>query len=283
MPHQLAIQGSIEIGKSRYSGETYSPEYIGGNGILSSLAASKKTEVSLIGVIGTDLCLSFLKETLGLKIHLDSLTQVTGSTFRWLATYDRATQDLVDQDISFGVYQSYEPQLSTKTRTLTHVLFSGSRPQVSLDALKQFDHLAHIGVDAMLYHLQHNFDAALALIECAHYLFVNTQEYAYLQEKLGRNLFSHLPEVRYIFQKSGEKGVNVITPDSFQTFPVKNVLRPYSPKNAGDVFAGIIMGAIAAEENVDDCMEKVISEAQHEAGKVIMNDRFYRKEWYSRK
>jgi hypothetical protein len=280
MPHQLAIQGSIEIGRSRYLGETYSPDYIGGNGILASLAASKKTEVSLIGVIGTDLRLPSLKETLGLKIHLDSLTQVAGSTFRWLATYDRVTQDLVDQDISFGVYQSYEPQLSEETRILTHVLFSGSRPQVSLEALKQFDDLTHIGVDAMLYHLQHNFDAALALIERAHYLFVNAREYAYLQEKLGRRLFARLPEIRYIFQKNGEKGVNIIRSDSFQAFPVKSVLHPDSPKNAGDVFAGIVMGAIAAEENIHAGMEKVISEAQYEAGKVIMNDSFYRKAWH---
>ena len=62
-----------------------------------------------------------------------------------------------------------------------------------------------------------------------------------------------------------------------RTFRVDNELSPLSPKNAGDVFAGTIMGAIAAGENIEDALDTLMFAAQREAGKVIMNDPFYRK------
>ena len=220
MNNKLAIQGSIEIGRSRYSNEPYSPEYIGGNGILASLAASKKTAISLIGVIGTDLLLSTIERALNPKITLESISQMKGQTFHWSGTYDKKTQYIIDQAISFGVYEFYEPQLAETTKSISSIHFSGSNPNIGMKTLTQFDNLQHIGVDTMMYHLQHNFSTSLALIEHAHYLFVNHQEYAYLQEKLGKDL-SNFPEgskmvkLQWKPKKSTEAPFAVDVPDVF--------------------------------------------------------------------
>lgn len=261
--------------------------YLGGNGIISALAASKHTPVELVSVIGTDVTKEFLAQVLGQHINIDNLTQIPGKTFFFHVAYNRVTQQLSDEEIAFGVYAQYQPQLTASQTQAPFVLFSGSRPQLSLQVLKQMQSPLVVAVDTVQYHLTHNFEASQALIAQATYLFINDSEYEFLTSKLGPDLFSVFPQLKVIFRKKGKQGIDVLRPSSSMSgsvmsnsvvaFAPTQIVEVKNPVNAGDTTSGTIMGMVASGSNLEENLPQIISQAQHEAALVISDSPDYRK------
>lgn len=280
MRKKLTIYGTTEFGQSKYSAGESSPTYIGGNGILASLAASKHADVNLISVVGTDLNKNLLSDLLGPNINIDNVLQFEGKTFSYQGVYDPKTFELQEEIIEFGVYKDHIPVVNPKLAENTKaILFSGSNPRFGVKVFEQLKNPKVVGVNTLLYHLKHNTEFALQLLKNADYLFTNKQEFQFLTEKLGKNLFSQLPKLKYIFNTLGTEGVRVITKDQTHHFPPSRSVDPKDPTNAGDVFTGTIMGFIADGVDLKQSLEKVIKNAQEESIKVLINDPFYRKKF----
>ncbi len=277
--NNLTVFGSIMYCRSRLKGSHYSPKYLGGNGTLASLAASKYLPVNLISIIGTDLETKYLEKTLGANINLKHVTVLEGPTFDYQATYDPKTFELVDEEINFGVYNQYNPEIKvTKAKEIENILFSGSNPKFSLAIYKNLTKTKLVGVNTLLYHLKNNYKTSIQLIKKATHLFTNQKEYKYLTEKLGeKNLFKSFPKLKFIFITQGKKGILVQTPKTKVSFALENNVTTKNPTNAGDVFTGTIIGLAASGLNLDKDLVTAIKLAQIEAGKVITNDPFYRK------
>ena len=272
--HDLTVFGTIEFGKAKV-GKKVSPTYIGGNGIVASLAAAKQLSVTLIGVVGSDMDMKVLRDILDVNISIDNVEQYKGKTFQYTAIYDANTFDIKDHEIDFGVYGIYTPQVTTEAaRNSEFVFFSGSNPQYSLEVLKQLNSPKLIGVSTMLYHLENNFPFAKELIKEASVLFTNTREFAYLQKNIP-DLFSFAKKIRYVFVTDKGKGVSIITKDEKKYFPFNKTVTPIDPTNAGDVFAATIMALFVKEEKMP--LEEIVTKAHEEAIKVIMNDPYYRR------
>lgn len=277
MKNRLTVFGTIEFSRARFQNKPYSDTYIGGNGILASLAAAKYTYVDFIGVIGTDMNRKRLKKLLGKKINIENIQQLKGKSFNYGAIYDPITFDLVDEEIEFGVYGSYIPHiLNNRAQLSKYVLFSGSNPRFSLKILKQIRKPECIAVNTLFYHLRNNFKYSLDLIASATYLFTNSKEYKYLVSKVGENLFGSFKQLKYIFKTKGIDGVEVISANSLLDFKLTKKVKPKDPTNAGDVFVGTVMGIISAGFSLEEDMKKIIELAQFEATKVITNDKYYR-------
>lgn len=277
MKNRLAIFGTIEFGRARFTNKSYSDKYIGGNGILASLAAAKYSHVDLIGVIGSDMSRRELLRSLGEKINIENVQQLKGKSFNYGAVYDPVTFDLVDEEIEFGVYGSYVPHVVNRRIQLSrYMLFSGSNPRFSLGILKQIKRPKEVAVNTLLYHLKNNLPYALDLIGNATYLFTNTKEYAYLKTQINQDIFKRFKKLKYIFKTKGKNGVEVIERNCSYNFPLRKKIIPKDPTNAGDVFVGTIMGMVTAEFDLKKDMKKIILNAQGEAFKVITNNKYYR-------
>ncbi|MEK7479294.1 MAG: hypothetical protein AAB634_02050, partial [Patescibacteria group bacterium] len=240
------IFGTTEFCRSRLTNTPYSPRYLGGNGILASLAAGKHTPVDLISVIGTDMSRAKVKSILGENITIENVLQMEGKSFDYGATYDAKSFELVGEEIEFGVYGSYQPRVFTKeAKEAKCLLFSGSNPRFGLEVLRQISNPEVIGVNTLLYHLKHNAEYSIKLIDAATHLFTSLKEYEYMTKEMNYTFFSPERPLQYIFKTKGIEGVEVITPHNKEQFPVPRVVKPLDPINAGDVFAGTIMGMVA--------------------------------------
>ena len=278
MKNRLTVFGTIEFSRSKFAGSKYSPRYIGGNGILASLAASKHTPVNLIGVIGSDLGIAKLSSTLGKKINVSNVTELKGKTFDYKAIYDPTTFELIDEKVKFGVYAKYRPKILDEFIDSTkYLLFSGSNPRFGLEIIRQLKNPEIVGVNTLYYHLVHNFEYAIQLIEFATYLFTSEREYELIAAKTSSNLFSRFKNLKYIFKTKGKNGVEVITKSGTKNFQPLKKIEPLDPTNAGDVFVGTIMGLIIKGISLDKDLKKIVQVAQSESLKVITNDKFYRK------
>lgn len=278
MKKTLTIFGTIEFGKSYIQGYKESPCYLGGNGILASLAAAKILPVQLVGVIGTDITRKNLEEIVPENVNIKHVEQYPGKTFHYKAVYHSKTFDIIDQDISFGVYSQYQPHISSKKiKESTYILLSGSNPKYGLEVLQQLNGKQIVGVCTLLYHLEHNFTYTKRLIEKATYLFTSKKEYAFLLQKKC-NPFVLSKNLKAIFATEGKDGVTVYTQEKTFFLPVRQPVTPLDPTNAGDVFAGTIMGMIAKGYMLNKDLPLLITSAQQEAINVISNDAYYRKE-----
>lgn len=278
MKNRLTVFGTIEFGRSKFAGNKYSPKYIGGNGILASLAASKHVGVNLIGVIGSDLGIAKLSFTLGKTIDVGSVTELRGRTFDYRAIYDPKTFELIDEEIKFGVYSEYKSAMLGKfTNSTKHVLFSGSNPRVGLENIRKLRSPKIVAVNTLYYHLIHNFEYSVNLIGLATYLFTSEKEYKLIAAKTSSNLFSRFKNLKYIFKTKGKDGVEIITQYGSRNFYPSKIIKPLDPTNAGDVFVGTVMGLIAKGVSLDKETEKLVKLSQAESLKVIVNDKFYRK------
>jgi sugar/nucleoside kinase (ribokinase family) len=275
---KLFIFGTTEIGQSRFADHKISPKFLGGNGIIASLSAAKHIPVSYISVIGTDIDIDKLSFVLGDAIELTHLTVLDGETFQYIATYDQNTEELIDQKTNFGVYGEFDPNssLDIHGESIKAILFSGSKPQLSSAVLDQLSSTSIIGVDVIMYHLIHNFDAQIQLISKTDILFCNSREYECITQQTSQDLFSYFPNIKVIFCKRGKKGVSMITAQNTRTFDARPGIVPINPTGAGDAFAGTVMSYIAKNNSLD-IPKDVIINAQDESVKVIMNDRYYRK------
>jgi sugar/nucleoside kinase (ribokinase family) len=276
----LTIFGTIEFCRSRFANAHYSPVYIGGNGVLASLAAGKRIEVDLIGVIGTDMKRTDLAYALGQAVHIENVEQLEGKSFYYQATYDPETFELAEEDVAFGVHECYHPWLAGgRAKSSQCVLFSGSNPRLGLAVLKQMERPRVVGVNTLLYHLKHNEPYAIGLTKTATHLFTNSQEYDYLTSKIGKDLFRSCERLQYIFKTRGISGVEVMTPADIRSFPLARVVRPQDSTNAGDVFAGTVMGMVVRGHDPEKELHDIVAIAQEESAKVILNDSYYRKEF----
>lgn len=276
MNRKLTIFGTIEYITSQVEGSKESPEYIGGNGIVASLAAGKILPVYLVGVVGQDISLQKLQNAVGENISIEHVEKYQGNSFRYKVIYDSTRFDIKDEKVEFGVYGKYEPYVSADViKRAPIVFFSGSHPKYNLEILNQLDGSQVVGFTTLFYHLQHNFEYAQKLLKKTNYLFVSKKEYLFLRERIG-DLFSFAQKLSFLFITNGKEGVEVMTQNHKFTFPVKNAVVPLDPTNAGDVFSGTVMGMIAKGYSLDTKLSFIVQKAQEEAIKVIRNDSYYR-------
>ncbi len=251
--------------------------YIGGNGILTSLAASNYVNVDMAGVVGSDIGISKLSKLLGSSIALDNVDVLDGESFKYDATYSKKSAELIQEETNFGVYQNYSPNVNGGFYA-GQAVFCGGNPKHALTFIEQILDPGPIAVSTLLYHLKKTNEYALKLIDKASILFTNKMEYQFLLENLGEEPLSYFKKLECIFNTNGSKGVDVIFSDGHSVFfrPPK-VVTPLNPTNAGDVFAGTVVGMLSAGYKLSEDLNQIVKSAGTEAVKVILNDGYYRR------
>lgn len=274
---RLTIFGTIAVCRTRFANEKYGMPYIGGNGILASLAASNYVDVDMVGVVGSDIGTSGLSKILGPSITLDNVEVLEGESFKYDATYSKKSAELIQEETKFGVYKEYSPNVKSALRS-EQIFFSGGNPKYALNFIEQINGPTVIAVSTLLYHLKNTKEYALKLIDKASILFTNKMEYQFLSETIGEDPLFYFKKLECIFNTNGSKGVNVAFSNGNSVFfsPPK-VVTPLNPTNAGDVFAGTVVGMLSAGYKLSKDLDRIVKSAGTEAAKVILNDAYYRR------
>lgn len=275
----LTIMGTTQIlDFTKIDNDVVTTKTFGGNGVVATIAASKQCPVNFVSVIGTDLSHFDFNKIFGPNVNLDGLLRTSGDTFQYKVSYDVVHDQLIPNSIKFGVYETYSPTLNADQRKSSYVLLSGSNPKIGLDFLKQLDAPLLVGVDTQLYHLEHSPEESLELIKMATHLFLNHDEFLYLQKQFSNEFFHHCPRLQVIIHKKGKDGLDVIEANNTQTFLSPKIVQVENPLNAGDTISGTVMGFLASGVHFKKHIDEIVLAAQLEAAKVITDDPFYRKE-----
>ena len=255
--NSILIVGSIAIDTIETPFEKKS-DVLGGSTTYSLVASGKKTDVSVVGIVGSD----FPNEGYSLyRSYADDLSDLKtadGKTFRWGGRYHENWDDRDTLFTELGVFLDFNPILSESNKNRSHILLANIHPELQYSVILQNQNPdAVIVVDTMNLWIETTLPSLEKVISSSNILLINESEsFLLTKEKNIKDaaiaLLSMGPEMVVI--KKGSKGAELFSDKDhieIGAFPVTNVV---DPTGAGDVFAGAFIASLAAQESSESAL-----------------------------
>ena len=255
--NSILIVGSIAIDTIETPFEKKS-DVLGGSTTYSLVASGKKTDVSVVGIVGND----FPNEGYSLyRSYADDLSDLKtadGKTFRWGGRYHENWDDRDTLFTELGVFLDFNPILSESNKNRSHILLANIHPELQYSVILQNQNPdAVIVVDTMNLWIETTLPSLEKVISSSNILLINESEsFLLTKEKNIKDaaiaLLSMGPEMVVI--KKGSRGAELFSDKDhieIGAFPVTNVV---DPTGAGDVFAGAFIASLAAQESSESAL-----------------------------
>jgi len=229
---------------------------LGGSAVYASIAASYKTTVKVVGIVGED----FLDEHRAVLedrgIDCAGVETVQGGrTFYWRGRYGVDPNERETLVTELNVFRDFRPVLPEGWEETEWLFLANIDPELQLDILNQCSGDPFAGCDTMNFWIENKPEALRRVLEKVDLLFVNDSEARQLTGRsnlyrAAREIISMGPEI--VVVKKGEHGAFLMTGDRIYiapAFPLEDVL---DPTGAGDVFAGGFLGSLAASGDINE-------------------------------
>ncbi len=230
---------------------------IGGSATYATISAGRSSQVFPVGIVGNDFPEDGLKIFREYSADLSDFHIVSGSTFKWGGKYDHTMDNRETLFTELGVFKTFSPRLSQKSRNSDYLFLANIHPELQLSVMDQLEGEATIIVDTMNLWIDTAREQLLSVIERCDILLINNSEAELLSkkenlEKTAEYLLELGPEKVII--KKGSKGCVLFSDKSvisIGVFPVKNVI---DSTGAGDVFGGGYISGLASSLNDKDSL-----------------------------
>jgi sugar/nucleoside kinase (ribokinase family) len=251
----LLVTGSIGIDTVEAPAGTVE-NALGGSGVYFAYAASYFAPVRLVGVVGDDCPPGFLKPLEdNPQIDLTGLEVRPGSkTFRWHGRYHEDVNERDTVAVDLNVLAEVGPRIPEAFLDSGYVFLANTHPDLQMELLGQLAEPQLVVADTMDLWIRTEHDALLALLEQIDGLVLNDCEARLLTGEA--NVVAAGLEIarrvrRFVVVKKGEHGSVLFMEGRAYPLPGYPAAKVVDPTGAGDVFAGAMMGYLAAEENTD--------------------------------
>ena len=220
---------------------------LGGSSTYFSVASSRYSKVSLIGIVGDDFTDKEWKLFNEYNINTDSIEICKGNTFSWGGKYN---EDYSRRDTLFthlGVFENFKPKI--KTNYTNPILYLGNiQPELQFDVIDKINNPYLIAADSMNLWIDLFPKDVLKLIRKVNIFLLNDEEAMQLTgltdlEKIADQFLSYGPKIVII--KKGNKGSLIAFEDKKINISVVPNTEVFDPTGAGDSFAGGVLGYIS--------------------------------------
>ena len=258
----LLVVGSIALDTVKTpKGEL--KEGLGGSATYFTIAASKFTNVSIVGVVGEDFPREYIELLRDCGANLDGLKVISGKTFRWHGVYEDEFGDPKTLLTELNVFEKFKPELPNHYKDLPFVFLANIHPALQLEVAKQMRKPKLIAADTIECWIKNEPDALREVISSVDMFFLNEAELRMITGQksplLGaEKLLSLGPE--WIMLKRGVFGSMLIGKNGMFMLPAYPTTNVVDPTGAGDSFAGGMMGFIARVGDTSfDTMKKAVA------------------------
>ena len=220
---------------------------LGGSATYFGVAASLFTQVSVIGVVGSDFKnnhWSIFKEK---NINTNSVDIINGKTFSWGGEYNRDYSERKTLFTELGVFENFKPNIKNKYNN--PILYLGNiQPDLQFDVINKVNKPYLIAADSMNLWIDLFPEKVWELISKVNILFLNDEEAIQLTKetdlyKIADKFLSLGPQIVII--KKGSKGSLLAYENNYYEVSVVPETKLIDPTGAGDSFAGGVMGYMA--------------------------------------
>lgn len=223
---------------------------LGGAAAFGAVAASYFTDVRLSGVVGSDFKQKDFDRLLSHGIDLSGLEKKEGEkTFYWKGEYFEDFNDRRTVELQLNVFEKFKPQLSDVYRDTSYVFLANIDPEIQHSVLKQVNEKSYVLIDTIDFWIETKRDELLALLKEVDMFTLNLDEASLLTGehnpiKAGQLVRELGPET--VILKKGSHGAYLFHKEGLFMLPAYPVTELHDPTGAGDVFAGALMGYLAA-------------------------------------
>ena len=222
---------------------------LGGSATHFAVAASYFAPVHLIAVVGDDFPAAEREYLASRGIDLSGLEVRRGRTFRWSGRYH---EDLNVRDtlaLELNVFADFQPAVDAAVRRAPYVFLANIDPALQRGVLEQFAEPVLVACDTMNHWIESAREPLEALLPRIGLLVVNDEEARLLSgernvARAARRILALGP--RQVLIKRGEYGAILFSSDSVFAVPAFPLEEVFDPTGAGDVFAGGMIGHLAA-------------------------------------
>jgi len=230
-------------------------DVLGGSANFFSASASHLTNVSVVGVIGSDYPVEKLEALKRRGVDYSGLEHAEGRSFRWRGRYRHDLNSAETLETHLGVFSHFSPKIPEKLRSCPYVFLANIDPRLQLDVLEQVKKPKLVACDTMNFWIQSRRPDLLTLMGKVDLVTLNDAEARQLSEKA--NLVQAAQWImargpRHVIIKKGEHGAFMFNGNSIffaPAFPLENV---FDPTGAGDSFAGGFIGYLAATDDLSE-------------------------------
>lgn len=224
-------------------------EALGGTAVFFSIAASRFTDVSIVGVVGHDFPQHHIELLEARGCNLDGLQRGSGRTFRWVGSYEQNMNVAFTLDTQLNVFESFRPELPLSYRRARTVFLGNIDPELQLDVLEQTESPAITALDTMNFWIERKREALEDVLRRVDVVLVNEDEArqfsgVYQISQAARYIRSFGPHSVVI--KRGEYGAAMFTDDCYFALPAFPTEDVRDTTGAGDSFAGGFLGYLDA-------------------------------------
>jgi sugar/nucleoside kinase (ribokinase family) len=253
---------------------------LGGAAVHFALAASFFDDVCVVGPVGEDFGDQQLEVMRRRGIDISSIERIAGGkTFFWQGEYGWDLNSRETIDTQLGVFEGFEPKLSTAALASDVLFLANIQPDLQRDVRAQLPEARFVALDSMNLWIDIARDSLVAAIESVDCVILNDAE---LRQLTGKpNLVSAAREIltwsppasasgaaargpSVVVAKQGEYGAALVTRDGFFALPAYPLETVVDPTGAGDTFAGGLVGYIAAhrgDQITSDLLRRAMAHA----------------------
>lgn len=230
-------------------------DVLGGSATFFSASASHLTEVSVVGVVGSDYPIAKLDQLKKRGVDFSGLEQADGPSFRWRGRYGHDLNSAETLETHLGVFSHFSPKIPEKLRTSPYVFLANIDPRLQLDVLDQVKNPKLVACDTMNFWIQSRRPELVKLLERVDLVTLNDGEARQLTEKA--NLVQAAEWIlargpKHVIIKKGEHGAFMFTRNSVFFAPAYPLESVFDPTGAGDSFAGGFIGYIARSGDLSE-------------------------------
>lgn len=222
---------------------------LGGSASYASVSASYFTDVTMVGVVGSDFEQAHFDKFKSRGIDLAGLEVVEGGkTFHWSGYYERDMAEAHTNTTELNVFADFRPRLTEEQKNAQFVFLANIHPALQLDVLEQVKKPRLVAVDTMNFWIDGEKQTLTEVIKRCDIVLVNEGEARQYCEKVnliecGRELLKLGPKT--IVLKKGEHGALLFQEGRVVFFPAFPLESLKDPTGAGDTFAGGLIGYLA--------------------------------------
>ena len=221
---------------------------LGGSATYFSYSASFFSDVSLVGVVGSDFSDAHINLLKKRKIDVSGLEKMPGETFRWRGSYLEDLNCAKTLSTCLNVFESFAPKIPKEKANTPFVFLANIAPCLQLEVLNQIKKPILTACDTMNLWINTKKDELLTLLKKVDIVVLNDTESKLLTGKdniikAGRDILKMGP--RHCVIKKGEHGALLFSRDFILAVPAYPVEEVFDPTGAGDTFAGGFFGYLA--------------------------------------
>ncbi len=238
------------------------PRLLGGSASHAAVAASFFSKVKLIGGVGEDFPLKYIRLYESHGIDLDGLQILPGKTFHWSGEYEVNMNNRRTLATELGVIETFQPKLPTAYQNTAFVLLGNIAPALQISVLDQMKKPKFVVADSMDLWLNIALADLLKLLKRVDGFVLNDSEAELLTKE--DNIFVALKKIhklgpKYVIIKKGSHGSILSSPKGVFICPAYPLHTVEDPTGAGDSFVGGMMGYLAsAKGSIDNNIRRAM-------------------------